>query len=139
MTGLMLLYWELYTRPFRPLQHAIAAEFEESRPAVIGGRIKSHRGGNPTILRMIVRVPFDPSRDEPAARRAANRLMEIASSGVIAMEDYERIEIFLTHHDPERETTNWFLGAPRTGFPLPLEGELPADAETRILRGQEGT
>ena len=36
MVAALWLYWELHTRPFRPLQTAIAAEFPDSRPGVIG-------------------------------------------------------------------------------------------------------
>lgn len=60
MVGAMYLYWELYTRPFRPLQEAINAQYPNSMPRVIGGKHKSHREGSKPTLRVVVTVDFDP-------------------------------------------------------------------------------
>lgn len=60
MVGTMYLYWELYTRPFRPLQEAINAQYPNSMPRVIGGKHKSHREGSKPTLRVVVTVDFDP-------------------------------------------------------------------------------
>lgn len=59
-TGLLWFYWNLHLQPFMPLQEALAAEFEESSPRVDGGQRKSHKG-TPRVLRVVMRVPFDPN------------------------------------------------------------------------------
>ncbi len=138
MTGIMFVYWEYYTRPFRPLQKAIAARYEDSMPLVIGGRYKSHKPGSPMTLRIVVRVPVDPRDDEQRMREQANDLVAIASE-YVNMDQYERVEIFLAHRRPEQTTVRWSLEADKDDFPVPTTGELPESAVTSISEGIEGT
>ncbi|MEZ6064294.1 MAG: hypothetical protein R3B90_00980 [Planctomycetaceae bacterium] len=138
MTGIMFAYWELYTREFRPLQAAIAAEFPESTPRAIGGTHKSHLPGHPSVMRIIIRVDFDPRSAEQQAREAANRLTEIARRK-IDISKYQVFEIFLTYNDPERLTTNWRVAGPIDKFPLPLAGSLPEDVLMESRTGEPGT
>ena len=138
MTGAMFVYWELYTRPFRPLQAAIAAKYEESSPRAVGGRYKSHLAASLNRLRLIVRISWDPREDETRARSMANDLVEIARDHV-PLETYDRVEIYLMHRRPERLTITWSVDAPRGDFPLTDSGELPEEVIRRVSEGIEGT
>jgi hypothetical protein len=138
MVAAMFTYWELYTRPFRPLQAAIAAEFKGSSPRAIGGRHKSHRPDSPAILRIIVRIDWDPRDHEIDARGMANALVDIARR-TVPLEEYDRLEIHLMHRRPEQWTITWSVDAPRERFPLPVSGPLADDVRVRIAEGVEGT
>lgn len=110
----MWLYWEMYTRPFRPLQAAINAEFPGSSPRVIGGRHKSHKEGSPTLLRIVIRVDFDPeTADEAVLQEHIDRLHDLAEQH-LDLSPYEMLEIHLIHRVPEEETL-------RRKFEIPLE------------------
>lgn len=63
-TAMVFVYWDLHTRPFRPLTEAIGRRFKHSLPKVEGGR---HKKG-PLTLRVSLRVPFPPEVDEHAAQ-----------------------------------------------------------------------
>jgi hypothetical protein len=107
------LYWEMYTRPFRPLQTAINAEFPGSSPRVVGGRHKSHRDGSPPLLRIIIRVDFDPkTADEQVLQQHVNRLHALAEQH-LDLSPYEVLEIHLIQRVPEQETR-------RRKFEVPL-------------------
>jgi hypothetical protein len=138
MVGTLFLYWELYTRPFRPLQAAIAAEFPGSSPRAIGGKPKSHLEKSPSILRVIVRIAWDPRADEPRARAMANRLVEIAGLH-LSISDYQRTEIVLMHRRPEQWTVSWWCEAPQEAYPLAVEGPLPETITIRVVEGVEGS
>src|SRR5262245_43384712 len=56
-TVVMYVYWDLHTKPFRPLTEAIGRTFKNSLPKVEGGR---HKRG-PMTLRVALRVPFPPA------------------------------------------------------------------------------
>ncbi|MEZ6121762.1 MAG: hypothetical protein R3C49_01150 [Planctomycetaceae bacterium] len=58
-TGILMVYWNLHLAPFMPLQKALVDQFENSSPRVDGGQRKIHKG-TPKILRVVMRVPFDP-------------------------------------------------------------------------------
>ena len=138
MIGLLFLYWEMYTRPFRPLQAAIAAEFPGSSPRAIGGKPKSHREQSPAILRLIVRVDWDPRDNETRARKTANRLFAISAKHVGSSE-YERLEVFLMHRRPEEWTITWSLDSPLEALPIPLDGAVPEEARIEVVEGVEGS
>ena len=97
---------ELYTRPFRPLQDAIALEFPESGPRVIGGRHKSHEPGTPATLRIIVQVDFDPNANEPQALATARQLARLASANV-DLSDYDELNVHLEQRIAEKELRRW--------------------------------
>jgi hypothetical protein len=108
MTGLMYLYWDLHTRPFRPLQEAINAAMPGSLPRVIGGRYKSHRDNSPNTLRIVVRVPFDPEAQENDAER--NRIAKQLATLAAEHHDvrpYDEVEIHLVHRVAEQATQQW--------------------------------
>lgn len=103
MTGALWVYWELYTRPFRPLQHAINAAFPESSPRVIGGRHKSHKAGNPKTLRIVIQVAFDPTTAaDELLNDQTSRLLALAAEH-LDLTDYEQVEIHLVSRVPEAE------------------------------------
>lgn len=138
MIGLLFLYWELYTRPFRPLQAAIAAEFPGSSPRAVGGKPKSHLPASPAILRLIVRIDWDPRDDDRRARDMTNRLAVIAGE-TTSLADYERLQIFLMHRRPEQLTITWSLDVPLSDLPLATDGALPESAKFRVTEGVEGS
>lgn len=138
MTGSLFVYWELYTRPFRPLQDAIAARFPESNPRVIGGRHKSHQADSPLVLRIVLRTLLDPRDNESAMRHQANELMALLQQHT-QVSQYDLIEIHLMHRRPEAFIITWSLKAPPAVFPIPEQGELPTAAKRSLDEGEEGT
>ena len=104
MTGALFAYWEAYTRPFRPLQSAINAEFPGSSPRVIGGEHKSHKHEHPPTLRIVLRVDFDPNTaSEEQVEPYTSRLRALAAEH-LDLSHYEQLEIHLVHRVPEAET-----------------------------------
>jgi hypothetical protein len=95
-TTVMFAYWELHTRPFRPLTEAIGRTYRHSLPKVEGGR---HKKG-PMTLRVALRVPFSPEADENAARQTVETIC-----GLIRrhqdLAGYERVQIHLFQMVPE--------------------------------------
>jgi hypothetical protein len=108
LTGLLFAYWDLHTRPFRPLQEAIAKSIPGSSPRVIGGKHKSHRPGSPNTLRIIVLVDYNPLDASNEARRdeLARTILELARTHH-DVTPYERIELHLEHRIPERPAEFW--------------------------------
>jgi hypothetical protein len=108
LTGLLFAYWDLHTRPFRPLQEAIAKAIPGSSPRVIGGRHKSHRSDSPNTLRIIVVVDYNPLEEANEARRdeLARTILELAHTHH-DVAPYERIELHLEHRIPERPSEVW--------------------------------
>ncbi len=104
MTGALWGYWEFYTRPFRPLQYAINAEFPDSSPRVIGGEHKIHKQEFPSMLRIVIRVDFDPTdASDAVVEPYTSRLLALAADHV-DLSTYEQVEIHLVHRVPEAET-----------------------------------
>jgi len=130
MIGMMYLYWELHTRPFRQLQIAINARYPNSMPRVIGGQHKSHQPGSKTTLRIVIAVDFDPTlgiarpagtKPEDEDRLTVTETMELDPRVVQAYQSllqmakentdlapYEIIEIFLEHRRPEKRSRTLF-------------------------------
>ena len=85
-TGTLWFFWNLQLMPFMPLQDALVAEFEGSSPRVDGGRRKGQKG-TPKILRVVMRVPFDPTSPEPSAQSQIEtrlrRTQELAQKYVV--------------------------------------------------------
>ncbi len=130
MIGMMYLYWELHTRPFRPLQIAINARYPNSMPRVIGGKHKSHQPDSKTRLRMVIAVDFDPvaglSQPTSTSQSDADRVtldetmlvsprIEHVYSSLLYLAQqhtdlttYEEIEIFLEYRRPEQSSRTLF-------------------------------
>lgn len=99
-TATLWAYWHYHTAPFRPLQEAIAAEFAESVPKVDGGQRKMHER-TPRLLRIIMRVDFDPT-DDGRARQVADRVLELVRKHQ-DISTYETLELHLYQGVPEEE------------------------------------
>lgn len=103
MIAALYIYWEAYTRPFRPLQYAIAEQFPGSSPKVVGGQHKSHKDNSPVILRLVVNVPekeFDPIEDDQKGEARALELVALANEHVNVTK-YEQIDVVLLQQVPD--------------------------------------
>lgn len=126
MIALMFLYWELHTRPFRPLQVAINARYPNSMPRVIGGKHKSHQPGSKPTLRVVIAVDYDPTEGlprppgtdpdeedrltltdtmqvDPRVEETYRTLLQLSSENT-DLSRYDMIEIFLEHRRPEKRS-----------------------------------
>ncbi|WP_437187355.1 hypothetical protein SH668x_000746 [Planctomicrobium sp. SH668] len=114
MVGALWIYWELYTRPFRTLQNAIAAAYPDCHPHVVGGKQKSHLDDHPDTLRITVRLPathFDPSQQQSQSEEMAKELVQLAENNIL-LDQYEQLEIHLTQAVPEQTTRHWGQSRP---------------------------
>lgn len=106
-TALLFVYFELHTRPFRPLREAIGREFRHSRPNVEGGRLK---GRGPMILRISLSVPFDPTLEAEKSGEVNSKILRIARQ-YHDLASFEQIQINLIRFVPEgtakRQTFDW--------------------------------
>ena len=102
VTASMWTYMYLHHAPFRPLRQALTEEFSrQSAPRVEGGQ---HRH-EPTLLRVVLNVDFNPTADTPEVRQKVAHIEE----RVIALarehqqlEKYEKFQLFLVHPVPEQ-------------------------------------
>lgn len=102
-TGLLFLYWNLHLMPFMPLQEAIVAEFKDSAPRVDGGRVRLHRR-TPMMLRIVVRVDFDPTDSSETTCARLEHYMDRLRALAAAHTDltaYEQLEVHF--YQPVRE------------------------------------
>jgi hypothetical protein len=100
-TACMWTYWTLHTGPFRPLQDAIAAAFPHSSPRVEGGQHKMHKG-TPLVLRIVMRVDFDPVTQTAHGEEVVDSVEKIASQHV-DLAAYDELDVFLFQGVPEQE------------------------------------
>lgn len=105
MVGLMWLYWEAYTRPYRDLQTAIAAAYPGSSPRVIGGRHKSGKHGEPLTLRVLVYISLDDFNPEEPSEKREVVLRNLAALAAEHQDlgEYEILEIRLMQRLPEQK------------------------------------
>ena len=103
--GFLWVYTVLHNAPFLSLQRALAEEFPEFAPKVEGGRRKIHRN-TPPILRIVMKVDFDPTADNDHAESLANRVTAIAQRHH-DLSRYEFLEIHLFWPEPEKEIQQW--------------------------------
>jgi hypothetical protein len=104
VTGSMYVYWNLHTAPFRPLQEALAAEYKGSHPLVQGGQVKMHKG-TPRILRIVLRVEFDPNDEgeQKTVDKMVDRIIQLAGE-YHDLTQYDTVEIHLAWIRPEKKT-----------------------------------
>ncbi len=95
-TAVIYIYWDLHTKPFRPLTEAIGRTFKYSLPKVEGG----HRKKDPALLRIALRVPFPPGVDEPATQETLRTLFELIRKHQ-SLDGYEKVQIHLIQIIPE--------------------------------------
>ena len=80
----------------------------------------------------------DPRDSETLLREQANQLLELVEEQA-DMSRYDQVELHLMHRRPEQFTITWSLTAEPGAFPLPVTGDLPAEANVVIVEGQEGS
>ncbi len=104
MSSGLWIFWYLHARPFQPLQLAIHQAFPKSYPQVQGGQRKMHKN-TPRILRITLKVPFDPQPRDADEQVAAmvERLEELARQH-IDFDSYELLEIHLVQRRPEHDS-----------------------------------
>lgn len=124
-TAFLAFYWNKHIEPFMPLQLAIEKEWKGSSPRVEGGQRKISKK-TPRILRVTLRVPFDP--EDPAntglTRERVNAIAEISRKHV-KLDDYEILTINFYQEKPpvlKRKTLETPIAE------LPLTVEAPATA-----------
>lgn len=100
LTALLAFYWNKHIEPFMPLQLAIEKEWKGSSPRVEGGQRKISKN-TPKILRVTLRVPFDPNsqQNEQLAWDRVNAIAEIAKDHV-ALGDYELLTVNFYQENP---------------------------------------
>lgn len=120
-TSLLFIYFELHTRPFRPLREAVGREFRHSRPNVEGGRVK---GRGPRILRISLGVEFNPFTEESRADTVNRRVLDLAREHQ-DLQGFETVQINLIQFIPEQT-------ARRRSYEWPVEDvvKLPSRTES---------
>jgi hypothetical protein len=121
LTGAMWGYWKLHRGPFLPLERVLADTFPGSSPKVEGGQRKIHKE-TPRILRITLKVDFDPVADESRAKAFAERVLSVVSANY-DVTTYDTSEIHLFWPEPEREIKQWTI-------------ELPLRVETGVTRAK---
>jgi hypothetical protein len=106
-TVTLYVYWKLHVGPFVPLQKAIAAEFEGSRPLVEGGQRKIHKD-TPRILRITMKIDFDPDANPVRTNELAERVIGFTRER-FDLSAYEVLEIHFFWPEPEKKIKQWRL------------------------------
>ena len=96
-TILLFVYWDLQTKPFRPLREAIGRKFRHSRPNVEGGRPK---GRGPWTLRISMTVKFPPFEDSLRATEVFDQVVELARQ-YHDLAEVDRVEVNLIQFVPQ--------------------------------------
>jgi hypothetical protein len=99
-TAALWTYWTLHTGPFRPLQDALAQEFPGSLPRVDGGQRRLKKG-MPKILRVVLRVEFDPITETAKGQQVLDRV-EVVSRRHIDLGEYDVLDVYLYEGVPEQ-------------------------------------
>ena len=98
------LYTDLHTAPFLELRDAIHSEFASSAPQVEGGQRKIHRG-SPKILRVTLRVDWDPLGNDAKVALMMSRLVELAEKHQ-GLATYDQFDVHLVWFRPEQEAVS---------------------------------
>jgi hypothetical protein len=107
-------YWYLHTRPFQPLQLAIHEAFPKSYPLVQGGQRRMDQQ-TPRVLRITLRVDFDPNPDlattTAAERNGVDRRVEAIVDQLtqlarqhVDLDAYDLLEVHLFQKRPEHKS-----------------------------------
>ena len=99
VTAGLWTYWELHTRPYRPLTDALGERFPDSNPRVEGGQHGMQKQ-TPRVLRIILRVTYNPLTDSEQAETQAAEVLRIASAHV-DLNTFNRCDIHLFQQLPE--------------------------------------
>jgi hypothetical protein len=103
--SVLWIYTVSHRAPFRPLQRALAQEFEGSVPKVEGGQRKIHKSSS-KILRIVMKVTFDPSAEREEAERFAERVIAFSRKHH-DISRYDILEIHFFKLDPEKKILQW--------------------------------
>lgn len=95
-TATIWIYWTAYLMPFMPLQKAIESEFAKSSPRVDGGREKG-KSDKPFTLRVVMRVPFDPTQDDPETLESVNTRIERTKQLAEELTEFDKYELLHVH------------------------------------------
>jgi hypothetical protein len=99
MTGISIwLYWKLNLSSHLPLKQALAAEFKNSTPRVEIGKEKRW---SPRVFRLIMKVDYTPTEDDPRVQALEWRVIELARQHE-QLDDCELLVIHLVHRVPEK-------------------------------------
>lgn len=117
-TTVMYVYWDLHTKPFRPLTEAIGRTFKNSLPKVEGGR---HKKG-PNTLRVALRVPFTPEVDAGRTEETLAVVQDLIRRHQ-DLAGYDEVQIHLFQMVPEaRLKSQRFIYKPDEIHSLPARG-----------------
>lgn len=104
-TAFLFIYWNLHLMPFMPLQKAIVAEFPKSAPRVDGGQRKMHKG-SPKILRIVMKVAFDPAETDSDTANELTRYLDrirVLAEKHVPLSEYEFLDVNLYYPIREKE------------------------------------
>lgn len=110
MVGTLWLYWHFHTAPFRPLQVRLGTQFPYSRPQVQGGQRKTHKH-TPRILRIVMKINFNPVENEMRATEFAREIAAITQE-YQDLREYDQFEVHLHWAPPERRVVQWDISWP---------------------------
>lgn len=100
-TGTLWTYWKLHMMPFMPLQEVLIEQFPNSSPRVEGGQSKMHKD-TPMLLRVVMRVEFDPELEKEAAETFVDRVSD-AIKPHVEPNKWEELHVHLYQQEPEKE------------------------------------
>ena len=104
-TSILWFYWDMHLMPYMPLQAALAEEFEDCSPRVDGGQRKMHKGSK-MILRVVMRVPFDPTLSDAGVQdlieTRISRTRELAETRVSNFYKFETLEVHMYYQLQEK-------------------------------------
>jgi hypothetical protein len=103
--SVLWFYTVSHRAPFRPLQRALAEEFANSAPKVEGGQRKIHENSS-KILRIIMKVSFDPTLERDQAEQFADRVSAFARKHH-EISRYEILKIHFFKPEPEKKILQW--------------------------------
>ena len=101
MVAALGIYSYLDRMPFRRLERAIHAEYPNSAPRVQGGQRKMHKV-TPRILRITMRVEFNPNMDPQKVDTIVERLIQLARVHQ-DLSSYDELEIHIFRREPGRK------------------------------------
>ncbi|MBL4886234.1 MAG: hypothetical protein JKY95_17090, partial [Planctomycetaceae bacterium] len=105
-------YWEMHTRPFRALTDELGETFPGSSPRVEGGKAGMHKQTD-RVLRIVMRVDYDPLQANSRYQRQQAEILSIASGSGTLM-DYDNCEIHLFYQPAELQHQMRSITIPRS-------------------------
>jgi hypothetical protein len=128
-TACLWIFWDRHTEPYRALEYALVTEFAGSRPDVQGGQRKMHEQ-SPRILRIVLRVAFDPEQNQQQAEQFARRVAAFVREQH-DVSTYDTIEIRLYQPVPEREIKTGTIVIPANPVSEASPNSQAADKDSR--------